>query len=144
MLNIGSITKIEIAQAEDITLGAVNTKNEVTVANTGSWDEPAFTTETAGWNEGSKHTAAGDLFAASLRFQLPKQMPDNHQAAHKYKNIPLVIRITDGNGNKVLIGEPSNPVYLEVSKKIPANTAGINAYQMEAKHESQHPAYFSA
>ena len=144
MLNIGSITKIEIARADEISLGTPNSSNEVTVTNAGSWDEPDFTIESASFNETEKKADAGAYYVSKLSYQLPKIMPGSHQAAHKYPNLPVVIRITDGNGNKIVIGEVLNPVFIKVLKNIPAPTAGINAYIFEANYQSPHPAYFSA
>ena len=144
MFNIGSITKIEIAPSDQITLGTPNATNEVTVTNSGTWDEPSFTIETASWSEDEKSKNAGNTYVSKLKYQVPKVDPANYQAAHKYKNVPVVVRITDGNSNKVVIGTPDRPVFITTSKSIPEKTAGINAYQFEVNFESPHPAYFSA
>ena len=144
MLNIGSITKLEIAPAANITLGIPNQNNEVTVSNSGTWDEPKIKYQSASLEIEEKTSRAGSRFTSTLKYELPKVGPDNHQSAHKYVNKPLVIRVTDGNGNKYLVGTPQRPVFIVTTSKIPPSPGGFNGYEFEVKTETPHPAYFSA
>ena len=144
MLNIGSITKIEITLAENITLGTPNDDNEVSVTNSGTWDEPEFTTQTAGFTQNEKLSEAGLYYEQQLNFTLPKTGTGNHQDAYQYADKPVVIRITDGNGNIRILGSADKPVFIRKAEKIPAEAAGLNAYYFEVKTQNTHPAYFSA
>ena len=144
LLNMGSIQKIEITEAINITLGIPNTNNEVAVTNSGSWEEILFTLETASYSENEKPVKEGSIFTSTLTWQLPKVSPTNYAASAKYRNKELIIKITDANNTIILIGEPSNPAFVNVVKSIPAKVSGINAYNFTVKHESTHSAYFIA
>lgn len=144
LLNIGGIQKIEITNAENVTLGTPNTNNEVSVSNSGTWEELPATIESASFTETEKQVEEGVVFESELKFKIPKVSVSNHLLAHKYSNVEVVARITDNNGQVIIMGESSNPVFLLNKKTIPRKTADLNRYDFTIKHQSAHPVYFSA
>ena len=57
--------------------------------------------------------------------------------------MPVVLRLTDGNGTQIIVGSADNPALIKVIAEVPATASGRNAYQFEVKHENPRPAYFS-
>lgn len=144
LLNMGGIQKIEIALAENITLGNHDQNNQVVVSITGSWDEIDFTQETASFSENEKAVKEGIVYESKLNWQLPKISPTQHIVAHKYTNKEIIIKITDANGTELLIGTPDVPAYVYSKKQIPSTSAGFNGYSFNVKHQNPRPAYFVA
>ncbi len=142
--NMGSIIKIEVAMAQNITIGKPNSSNQVSVVNSGSWDEIIFTMDTASFSDSSKSVSEGIMYKQKLAWKIPKVGPSNHAIAHAYDNKKVVLRVTDANGTVYILGSEKAPAYINVKSRIPTKPSGLNAYSLSVNYESPHPAYFVA
>lgn len=144
LLNMGSIQKIEIAFAENITISIPDDSNQVSVTNSGSWDVIDFTLETASFAENEKPVKEGVVYESQLKWQIPRISPTQHAVAHKYTNKKIALRITDANGTVIIIGNNKVPAYVNLKKQIPAKASEFNGYNFNVNYQSARPAYFVA
>ncbi len=142
LLNIGSITKIEVTLASNIEISSPNSNNQVSVANSGDWDIIEFTRETASFSETDKFVSESLRYDSTLKWKLAKQSPLNYLSAHKYDSRAVVIRITDANNTVYIIGSDKVPAYIKVGSIVPQTPAGYNGYNFSVVYHSSHPAYF--
>ncbi len=140
--NMGSIIKIEIAPASNITIGLPNPNNQVVVNDYDFWDNIVFTQQSASFSETNKLVNEGLRYDDNISWKTAKQTPDNFAIAHKYDNVGVVIKITDANNIVYLIGSNIAPTYIRVSSSVPQTPGSYNGYKFSVKYQSSHPAYF--
>ncbi len=144
LLNIGSLTKIEVALAENITLGTPNDDNEVVVTNSDTWDDINFTRQSASFTQNEKPVNEGSRFDSGINWNLPKLGAANHGEAHKYYKKEVVIRFTDANAQVYIIGSAKVPAFILVNSYAPPEPGGYNGYKFTVKYQSTHSVYFVA
>ncbi len=143
-MNIGSITKIEIALLSDISFSTPDENNIVQVTPESAFEEISFTFSSAKFIEDEKYVIQGIKYFSKLEWKLAKQSPNNYQSVNKYTNKEVIIKITDANGTVIIIGDADVPVYIMKKRIIPAKPEEFNGYLFSAEVEMSHSAYFSA
>jgi hypothetical protein len=142
--NIGSIQKIEVLPANRVTISDADATNSVTVTAVLPWQDMHATIQSASFQEEESIHKAGPVYESRLRFVCPKISPANYVPNSIWVNLPVVIRITDGNGTMIVMGDADNPCYIIHDKNIPAEPGGFNGYGFSVKWESPHQARFTA
>lgn len=144
MTNIGSITKIEIIDAGLVTISGPETNKNITLSGGSNFETLVFQQGSASFKETEKHVDEGSVYISTLKFTIPKSTPETDTILLKYKGLPVVIRFTDGNGKKYVLGSNLIPAYLTNARSIPAEAPGLNAYFLEVNYRNPHSIPFTA
>jgi hypothetical protein len=139
LLNIGTISKIEIARASQVFTTMPTTTGIVSIVGSPSWNEVDHTFESASLNQVESFVNEGVKFVTTASWIKPKICSENTLSAISYINIPIALKITDANGVVYIIGNESNPAYIQFNINIPKEAAGLNHYLFNVVHASAYP-----
>ena len=144
MTNIGSITKVEITDGRYITVSERDQDNTV-IASTGiGFETLPVQAGSASLKETEKQVNEGVIYNVQLKFTVPRISIDTEKLLNKYERIPVVFKLTDGNGQKYLLGDQNVPAYLYSDKQIPKDAAALNAYFLEVNYQNPRRLPFTA
>ena len=87
-------------------------------------------------------TDGGDIFKYSLKLRFPKETKTTTKLINELCAIPLILKVTDMNGIKKIIGSNDNRVKCTYTIVKNSNVSGFNGYQFTFTYESTElPAY---
>lgn len=133
MKNIGSITAIFYALASDIvSISSVDENGIVDIgfASGKSFSQFSFTPESATFTEEQQDNDAGPMFAQGLSFRCPKIDTIQHAVIKSLVDQELILAVTDGNGNTVVMGTLAEPARVSIKMLRPAAPSGYNGYDV--------------
>ncbi len=128
LLNIGSISKIEIALASEVFTSLPNSANIVTIDSPPTWVEIDKTFESASLAHSHSFVNEGSKYSIAASWIKPKISNTNNVSAMAYLNKPVSLKFTDANGTIYIVGNSNNPAYIKLDINIPKDAAGLNHY----------------
>ena len=141
--NLGNISKIEIAPFyffDSITNNKTDIENtKIVIKSSYNWQNIYFTPETAKYSSPSKPTPAGEIYTPTLIFRIPKIRRVIYQELNEFIGIKLVVKLTDGNGAVMLLGNKTEGLSLSFSKTAPGNVSAYNGTSITIKGTTTFP-----
>jgi hypothetical protein len=133
--NLGSVKKIEVVKAADITAFPAAGETEATAAQITlksgvTWTDIYFTPESAEIKEEGQEDDGGSTDKVSVTARVPYINNVVDPQLKEMSKYPLVLRITDANNTLRIFGRQLNPLRLSYSRSIPNQPAGYNGYSI--------------
>lgn len=142
--NTPGICKVEYIETKYV--NAIQVLNHIATVNlttAAAWQEIEFTGGTASFKQPKQRSAAGTYFNYALELKIPKS---SATVANKLEELDgpayLILRITDKNGEILILGEQENPMLLTDDLSIPASA--YNGWTFNFFGKYTHRAYYQA
>lgn len=135
LLNLGGLLKIEYIPINwidpetfepIITRSGYNWQTDITI-NTNDWMTAYVIPDKRIWQENQQQNKQGDFFNQVVRAIVPSLRPSASGELNKMKNYLYLLRITDRNNQKWLLGSPEHPFQF-FSEGSTGNTGELNNY----------------
>jgi len=142
--NIGSLRSIEYASTAWVNQstydqrisGAYNWQSTIQFTEEGWKKLPVLPGNEKLWNEQERQTKHGKHYEQSVQAITPKMRPEVSGELMKMRNHRYLIRLTDRNGQKWILGTMEYPFRLLSAATSGGNTGAYNNYQLQFRSQT--------
>lgn len=117
-------------------------ENNITLKGGSSWDNFYGTPDTIILDIKQNETDAGPLWNIILKLRYPKDQASITNQFYKMVNKPKIIKITDNNSLKMLLGSIESPMMMNFNIKKPGQVSEYNGYEIQFTGSLTHPPYY--